>query len=200
MSKIFVIYHNIQYLCTNKKNKYNNNSPRHHGQVCNMKKIVNTHDGKSISLKQVHSVLRTKNTTEIFRLYHKIYGGKVEKSAVIRFIEEFAPTIKISRTAFGIVYDSHIKLLHETTFEDVNYHAWKVANAKHIALQAFKDNIRMWSESPNYAKRPMMGRTHLWFCSPAFGHRDYNKWCAMPIKGNERFCETICKLADKYFV
>lgn len=60
--------------------------------------------------------------------------------------------------------------------------------------------LREWIADPtsNYAKKPMYGFTHLYFCSPVYGHRDYNKWQAIPIKGNERFCELIVKLGEKY--
>ena len=84
--------------------------------------------------------------------------------------------------------------------QDIKFLAWKVANEKHLALEALKKNIEIWKSNPADAKRPMMGNIYLWFCSPAYGHNDFNRWKAMPIEGNERFCETICKLADKYFV
>ena len=51
----------------------------------------------------------------------------------------------------------------------------------------------------NYAKRPILGHTHLYFCSPVYGHKDYNKWCALPIEGNEAFCEAVIKYANKFF-
>lgn len=84
--------------------------------------------------------------------------------------------------------------------QDLKSLAWKVANEKHLAIEALKKNIEIWKNNPDDAKRPMMGDTYLWFCSPDYGLYDSNRWKAMPIEGNERFCETICKLADKYFV
>ena len=51
----------------------------------------------------------------------------------------------------------------------------------------------------DYAKRPMLGKTHLYFCSPVYGHDDYNKVRSIPIAGNERFCELLIKYANKYF-
>ena len=82
----------------------------------------------------------------------------------------------------------------------IKYFVWKVANEKHLAIEALKKNIEIWKNNPADAKRPTMGNIYLWFCYPAYGHHDPNKWRAMPIEGNRRFCETICKLADKYFV
>lgn len=77
---------------------------------------------------------------------------------------------------------------------------WKVANEKHLAIEALKKNIEIWKNNSADAKRPLKGNIYLWFCSPAYGQHDPSKQRAMPIEGNERFCETICKLADKYFV
>ena len=66
---------------------------------------------------------------------------------------------------------------------------------KYHIISYFKEQM-IHPKSP-YAKIPMYGHTHLYFCSPDYGHFDYNKWCACKIKGNERFCETLIKIAAK---
>ena len=48
-----------------------------------------------------------------------------------------------------------------------------------------------------YSKVPMMGHTHLYFCSPIYGHSDYNKVMACTIKGNEKFCNDVISLGGK---
>lgn len=53
-------------------------------------------------------------------------------------------------------------------------------------------------EIDNYTKRPVLGINHLYFCSPVYGHKDYNKYVMLPIKGNEKFCNLMVALADKY--
>ena len=154
---------------------------------------------KRITVKQIQSVLRGMNPTEIFRLYFQIYGGKVERTDVFKFIKKYAPSQKVSRNAYNIAYakNSNKPISTDQTRKAI---AWKAANAKHLAIEALKEHIEVWKTNPAYAKRPMMGNINLWFCSPVYGFSDYNKWMSMPIEGNERFCETICKLADKYFV
>lgn len=154
---------------------------------------------KRITVKQIKSVLRGMNPTEVFRLYFQIYGGKVERMAVMKFIEKYAPSQKVSKNAYYIAYAKNTNKPIPTDQSRKSF-AWKEANAKHLAIEALKEHTEIWRTNPAYAKRPMMGNTHLWFCSPIYGFSDYNKWRAMPIEGNERFCETICKLADKYFV
>lgn len=70
----------------------------------------------------------------------------------------------------------------------------KIITKKHIA-QVFR------TEDPAspYAKRPMYGHTHPYFCSLVYGHQDYNKRRSIPIKGNERFCALVIAYADKFF-
>lgn len=164
-----------------------------------MKTTTTTTAKKRITVKKIQSILRGMNPTEIFRLYSQIYGGKVERMAVLEFIKKYAPSQKVSKNAYYIAFakNTNKPVSTEQTLKSL---AWQAANAKHIATEALKENIEIWRTNPAYAKRPMMGNTHLWFCSPVYGFSDYNRWRAMPIEGNERFCETICKLADKYFV
>lgn len=150
-----------------------------------------------ITKKEIHSILRRQNTTEIFRLYHIIYGGKVEKSKVYDFIREFAPSNYVFDKAYIIVYTSDMKSSKEQVAEARAAIAFKNVNQKHIAIQCLRENIARGID--NYSKRPIMGREHLLFASPVYRLNDYNKWRSVEIKGNERFCELICKVADKYF-
>ena len=89
-------------------------------------------------------------------------------------------------------------ILSTSSPEERRRHEWcKVYHSeKHQIIAALKKFIA--DPTSNYAKKPMYGFTHLYFCSPVYGHRDYNKWQAIPIKGNERFCELIVKLGEKY--
>ena len=82
--------------------------------------------------------------------------------------------------------------------EERRRHEWRKVyhSEKHQVIAALK--MFMSDPTSNYAKQPMYGYSHLYFCSPVYGHSDYNKWRALPIKGNERFCELIVKLGEKY--
>lgn len=58
---------------------------------------------------------------------------------------------------------------------------------------------RLLTEKPsNYTKVPMIGHTHLYFCSPSYGHADYNKVCTCNIEGNEEFVKKIVKISEKF--
>lgn len=50
----------------------------------------------------------------------------------------------------------------------------------------------------NYVKVPMYGRTQLYFCSPIYGHKDYNKFsCGLKIEGNEKFINKLIDISKK---
>lgn len=157
---------------------------------------MKTFNGNTISKKNIQSVLRTMDKTAIWKLVHTIYGGKTTGKQVADFMHEFAPNQTVERHVYDIAYQ-HNYQDPRRIYDSKGVYEFYMANIKHEAIQYLKEQLKD-VHSP-YAKRPMMGYTHLYFCSPVYGHSDYNKWRCMPIKGNEKFCEVIIKLADKYF-
>lgn len=158
---------------------------------------MKTYNGKTISKKNIEAVLRTMDSTQIFRLCHIIYGGKVDKSQVYHFVQEFAPSNRVADAAYAIAYIGKMADMALVDVEAINGFAFAHDNARHIVMQQFREELRRGFD--NYTKRPVMGHTYLYWASPLYGHDDYNKSRALPIAGNERFCEVICRLADKYF-
>lgn len=158
---------------------------------------MKTFNGKSITKKQIVSVIRTQDPTQIYRLYHHVYGIKPVGVEVCKFIQQFAPTDKLYKAAYKIACQSGRKFRPVVTQDEFNkYRSWKKANCRQITMQRLRDEIARGVDG--YTKRPIMGCTNLYFASLIYGHDDYNKFIAMPISGNERFCELICRLADKY--
>ena len=153
---------------------------------------------KKFTKKYIQSVLRTEDPTQIYRLVNQV-KGTVTKRVVYEFIDDFAPTQKIARLAYELTYGQN---KHHTERQlrgrtAINHLLYREANIKHCVLEAFREEMSRGLD--NYTKRPMIEGKHLWFCSPYYGYKDYNKHKMMPIKGNERFCELLVKLADKYF-
>lgn len=132
--------------------------------------------------------------TQIFRLYFKIYGN-IDRSGIYDLINKFAPNNRVYHAAFNLAFR---KEEHDYSM-DQDGKSWQYnqANKYQIAMQWFRYYIKNIN-SP-YTKRPIIHGIYLFFVSPIYGIDDYNRWKCMPIAGNERFCETICKLADKYF-
>ena len=155
---------------------------------------MKTFNGETISKKRIQQVLRTLDRTAIFRLTKTIYGD-AERLHVYDLVRLYGPTQKIRSLARDIAYFNERR--HDLVTSVKRHLEYQNDNKYHIAMAWF----RYFVKKPNspYAKRPIIGKTNLYFASPIYLHDDYNKWRCMPIAGNERFCETICKLADKYF-
>ena len=155
---------------------------------------MKTHNGKTISKKYIHKILRTLDKTQIFRLYFQICGH-VDRSDLFHFILTYAPSNRVRNAAYGIAYKTYN--LQHSEDESRKYLEFIEANKYQRAVREFKNELRHFCTP--YTKRPIMGEKYLYFASPVYGLADYNKWEVMPIEGNERFCETLCRLADKFF-
>lgn len=68
-----------------------------------------------------------------------------------------------------------------------------INTAFHMLRRLIKENL-----SP-YTKIAMYGFTHLYFCSPIYGHKDYNKVKCCKIDGNENLCAKIFNLSEKIY-
>lgn len=149
---------------------------------------------KKITKKHITEVLRSRDLTQIYQLVHIINGGKINSRDVIHFVHEHTPSDKVWDDIWRRIHcapnreEKYRNFRREVEFND--------ANRIHIAVQRLREEIARGID--NYTKRPILGITHLYFCSPVYGHRDYNKRQSVVIKRNERFCELMVRLADKY--
>lgn len=155
-------------------------------------------NGKTITKKHIARVLRSQDSTQIYRLCHLLYGGKVTASIVYDFIRANASSNRVYKNAYRLAYNSkHQDERLSIEIESMKKHGFYQGDRLTTIVNFLK--LQCMEPESNYAKRPMYGHTHLYFCSPVYGHQDYNKWCALPIEGNERFCETVIRYADKFF-
>lgn len=157
---------------------------------------MKTYTGKQITKKYIQQVLRTLDRTAIWKLTNTMYGGKTTSKQVVDFVREYAPTNRVYDAAYSIAYVRNNSRA-EHSWELANAIRFRYDNSKHYVLDILREELNRPQD--NYTKRPIMGKTYLYWASPVYQHRDYNKSRLLPIKGNERFCEVICKLADKYF-
>lgn len=156
-----------------------------------------TTTGYKVTKKEIQRVLRTMDSTQIYRLHKKMFGN-VYKAKIVDFIEAYAPTNKIARYAYKLAYNTkHAEDRVTIECYCMRKHGIYEGDVKHNIIAELKRNIAC-ATSP-YAKRPVLGHTNLYFCSPVYGHSDYNKWRACPIKGNEKFVNLVIKVADKTF-
>lgn len=166
---------------------------------------------KRITKKEIVNTLRTYNPTRICALYKRVYGCVPMKEdaayhftyldgyKIYQWAEQYATGIRMDRRLYHLL----CRVSHHWNYSayDMCYVYSKHGEYEPLPKQRVVEFLVRQCQNPtsNYAKRPMMGYTNLYFCSPAYGHKDYNKWCALPIAGNERFCETVIKYANRYF-
>ena len=159
---------------------------------------MKTYNGKTISKKNIETILRTQDATQIFRLFHQIHGMIPARSDVYHFIRNYAPSMRVYRQAYRLAYSNkHSEERLQIEIACLKRHGFYKGNARQQVVDALKRECQ--DVTSNYAKRPMMGHTHLYFCSPVYGHSDYNKRRMIAIEGNERFCELVIRYADKFF-
>ena len=147
---------------------------------------------KKITKKAIVATLRTLDRTAIFKVAFKLLfestGRKPNiielRNGVYNLIKEYAPTNKIANMAYS--------LAHNTRNTSAAYKG-KHGYFEPLTLQMIVDYTKQQLKNPvtPYTKYPTYGHTHLYFCSPVHGHSDYNKWRALPIEGNEKFCKTL---------
>lgn len=147
-----------------------------------------------ITKKHIQKVLRTLDRTQIYKLCRQMSDdGNVTQTAVFNMMCEYAPTVRVRKAAFNIAYNSPHDCI-DTCFKGV--HGWFKPLPKQHIVDYLKEMVQF--PQSEYVKVPIMGHTHLYFAHPAYGHKDYNKWRAIKIEGNEVFCNTLISYAKKY--
>lgn len=149
-------------------------------------------NGKALPKYEIIKVIKRHNLTELCEVFVKCTGERIKDGKhgcfqVSKFFEPFAQNWHQERAVFFTL----CKLGNKTGghFEvDMGERAYWVNFLK----EEIKEGLN------NYTKVPILGHTHLYFCSPVYGHSDYNKCCAMPIKGNEIFINALIKYAKKH--
>ncbi len=160
-----------------------------------------------VTKKEIIATLRSLDVTRICAMYKRVNGespsklcncGQIEYERrdgfkVYKWAAQYATSAKMDRKLY-------LTLDRPTRYDE------EYAHSEHGIYEPLRKSfiinyLKKECQDPNsnYAKRPMMGHTHLYFCSPVYGHRDYNKWCALPIEGNEAFCEKVIAFADRFF-
>lgn len=140
---------------------------------------------------EIRAIMSNGTATDMCKCFVKCTGLKYYRYDAEEFFATFTRSKKQYTRMKTILYSAenkHSRCIYE--YDQYFGRRWQ-------CVEELKRNIR---EGLNdYTKVPVLGYTHLYFASPRYGHSDYNKWCALPIKGNERFCETLIKVAKKYF-
>lgn len=141
-----------------------------------------------VTKKEIESVLRNGSVTEIIKVA-KLNDYQIEgEHNVYDFILKYAPSNKSYKRA--------TRLFTYRKCDKYDYSKPSKFISKKVEIVSYLRDQLTGSHN-NYTKLPFLGHTHLYFCSPVYGHSDYNKWRAIEIKGNEAFVEAVLRYAHK---
>lgn len=151
--------------------------------------------------KAFRAALKANDQKKVWHLTAVKFLRTPTQKEVYDLIKEVASTIRDERKAYAMAYQSQRK----QRFEVAATMAWYKRGAygqygdfhyRHEALIMLR---RLLTEyHGNYTKVPMLGHTHLYFCSPSYGHADYNKVCTCKIEGNEEFVKKIVNIGERF--
>lgn len=152
-------------------------------------------NGKTISKKTIIAAIRRGEPTEIFRLCF-LLNGEVSQKSVCELIRRYAPSQRVKDTAYDIAYRSaHIfqplsstELLRESEYYE--------ANKIHMIVNRLR--YYMERKKNSYTKAPILIEGQLYWASPMYGSQDYNKSFICDYQGNEKLCDLLVKLGEKY--
>ena len=126
--------------------------------------------------------------TLLWKLTYLKLGHTPTKGDVHKLIGEVVnpKSQKMMNIAWTIAYSSFRK----NRFEYVdaihwnNRGAYRQYDIHYYRAEALKMLRRLYTEPlSTYSKIANFGHTHLYFCSPIYGHADYNKVCTCPLNG-----------------
>lgn len=146
------------------------------------------------------AALKANDQTKVWQLTAVKLGRKPERLEVMNIVEELAKTNRDYMKAWAVAFRDNkgrrSALADSIFLKRGGFRQYDDSYYRSIALQMLR---RLLTENPsNYTKVPMMGHTHLYFCSPSYGHADYNKVRTCNIEGNEEFVNKIVKIGEKF--
>ena len=139
-----------------------------------------------ITKAEIARVLRTQNSTEIFKICSKLGLDVSVRKSVYDFIRENAPSAKVYRNAYRLSYGAG-------DFKNYRIDHSSVKMPIKAAVDHAKYNKNRGYD--NYSKKLILGNTNIYWASPVYEHSDYNKSVAFP--NTEKF-RKIASLINKF--
>jgi hypothetical protein len=127
----------------------------------------------TITKKRIQAELRTMNPTNIFKIA-KMCGVDVSRPVhVMRFVEEYAPTKRIEKAAYGLTlcadHANQLKTVHGRLEQPIMN-----------AMAFMRIQINNGTIHTNYRKVLIEGNRNIYWAHPGYRHSDYNKHIAFP--------------------
>ncbi|REE01097.1 hypothetical protein [Marinoscillum furvescens] len=134
---------------------------------------------------QITSVLRSENTTEIFKIAKASGIDVSNRGSLMRWIEAHSPSQKVSRKAYNLSYGAG----------DFKHHRINHSHNRNKVIAAIKrakfEKAKGYMET-NYGKILVIGNENIYWAHPVYQHQDYNKSIAFTnTEKNRRLAAVI---------
>lgn len=129
---------------------------------------------------QIQAILRSRNTTEIFKMCAGLGIDVSKRGNVCNFIKEHAPELSAYSLSYGAGDFKNMRYPYQSDLIDN-----RILNAISHAKQEKADG------QSNYSKIMVLGHRNIYWASPVFLHDDYNKSIAMPNTEKNRKLATL---------
>ena len=180
---------NSVYICVCKRREF----PR------NKKRLVRT---MKFTKKEMRKAIKENNQTKVWKLCAIQLGRTPTKSEVFKLVDRIANTERDRKKAFDLAFYSFRKrvicLAMDRAF--ICRGGYAQFGDSHYRLKAISMLKRLNDEPlSSYSKIPIFGANTLYFCSPSFGMKDYNKVRCCDIERNRKFCEKVLEIGNAIY-
>lgn len=136
---------------------------------------------KKFTKKAFRLAIRQFNQTMVWYLASLKFGRTPNRNEVYELVHEIADTVRGYKRAYTLAYGHVEDSRYAKNYAADNTAFYKRSRNLSATLdfqrgEALKMLRRLATEDvTGYTKVPLFGFHHLYFCSPSYGHRDYNK-------------------------
>lgn len=159
--------------------------------------------------------LKDNDQTQVWYLATLYYRRQPVREEVQDLVYKIADTNRDRHKGHAMAYESLRKNELRTRMAIAwnNRGAYRQYGIHYFRSQALQMLRRLHDEPLNsHTKIAVFGRTHLYFCSPAYGHSDYNKVCTCLLNGpladdkngnrydtQAAWCSKVLDLSDRIY-
>lgn len=142
---------------------------------------------KKAIIAELKVIYKAQDRTALFMFYHELTGKHGESTSwnapMRNLFESFCTSEKMRRVISALCETKWLKEVRNNNYDRAHLEFYGERPHPGIAEITRRERdsalkmLRRLYEEPvtNYTKVPMFGMTHLYFCSPSYGHKDYNK-------------------------
>lgn len=159
--------------------------------------------------------LKDNDQTRVWYLATLYYRRHPVRSEVQDLVYKIADTNRDRHKGHTMAYESLRKNELRTRIAIAwnNRGAYRQYDIHYYREKALKMLRRLYTEPlSTHSKIANFGRTNLYFCSPIYGHKDYNKVCTCPLNGHlatdangnrydpqAAWCNTVLDLSNRIY-